>query len=67
MNEPLCFPHSSVGKKSARSVRVLGLISGSGRSLGEGNDNPLYYPYPENPMDRGAWWSVVRGVAKSQA
>ena len=30
-------------------------ISGSGRSPGEGNDNPLQYSCLENPMDRGAW------------
>ena len=32
-----------------------GLISGSGRSLGEGNGNPLQYSCLGNPMDRGAW------------
>jgi len=30
-------------------------ISGSGRSLGEGNGNPLQYSCLENSMDRGAW------------
>ena len=33
--------------------------------LGEGNDNPLQYCCLENPMDRGAWWATVHGVAKS--
>ena len=33
---------------------------------GEGNGNPLQYSYLENPMDGGAWWAVVHGVAKSQ-
>ena len=33
----------------------LGSIPGSGRSSGEGNDNPLQYSCLENPMDRGAW------------
>jgi len=37
-----------------------------GRTLGEGNGNPLQYSCLENPMDRGAWWSTVHGVAKSQ-
>ena len=32
---------------------------------GEGNGNPLQYSYLENPMDRGAWWATVHGVAKS--
>ena len=43
----------------------LGLIHGSGRSSGEGNGNPLQYSCLENPMDRGAWWATVHGVAKS--
>ena len=34
--------------------------------LGEGNGNPLQYPCLENPMDRGAWWAAVHGVAKSR-
>ena len=40
-----------------------GLISGSGRSPGGGNGNPLQYSRLENPMDRGAWWAAVHGVA----
>ena len=33
---------------------------------GEGNGNPLQYSCLENPMDGGAWWAAVHGVAKSQ-
>ena len=33
---------------------------------GEGNGTPLQYSYLENPMDRGAWWAAVHGVAKSR-
>ena len=33
---------------------------------GEGNGTPLQYSCLENPMDRGAWWAAVHGVAKSQ-
>ena len=32
---------------------------------GEDNGNPLQYCCLENPMDRGAWWAAVHGVAKS--
>ena len=32
----------------------------------EGNGNPHQYSCLENPMDRGAWWAAVYGVAKSQ-
>ena len=35
------------------------------RSPGGGHDNPLQYSCRENPMDRGAWWVTVDGVAKS--
>ena len=33
---------------------------------GEGNDTPLQYSCLENPMDGGAWWAAVHGVARSQ-
>ena len=35
-------------------------------SIGEGNGTPLQYSCLENPMDGGAWWAAVHGVAKSQ-
>ena len=31
-----------------------------------GNGTPLQYSCLENPMDGGAWWAAVHGVAKSQ-
>ena len=34
--------------------------------LAEGNGTPLQFSCLENPMDRGAWWAAVHGVAKSQ-
>ena len=43
----------------------MGLIPGSGRSLGEGNSNPLQYACLGNPTDRGAWRATVHGVAES--
>ena len=33
---------------------------------GEGNGTPLQYSCLENPMDGGAWWTTVHGVAKSR-
>ena len=33
---------------------------------GGGNGNPLQYSCPESPVDRGAWWAAVHGVARSQ-
>ena len=41
-----------------------GSIPGWGRSLGEGNGNPLQYSCLENFMNRGAWWVKVHGVTK---
>ena len=35
-----------------------GSSPGSGRSSGEGNDNPLEYSCLENSMDRGTWWAI---------
>ena len=60
------FPHSSVGNESACSTGDPSSIPGLGRSPGEGNGNPLQYSCLENPMDRGAWWAAVHGVAKSR-
>ena len=37
------------------------------KDTGEGNGNPLQYSCLENPVDRGAWWAAVHGVAKSWA
>ena len=55
------------GKESACNVgdtEDTGLIPGSGRSPGEGNDNLLQYSSLENPMDRGAWQATVQGATK---
>ena len=41
-----------------------GSVPGWGRSPGKGNGNPLQYSCPRNPMDRGAWWTIVHGVTK---
>ena len=49
------FPGGSYGKESAYNAGNLGLITGLGRSPGEGNGNLLQYGCLENSMDRGAW------------
>ena len=43
----------------------VGLIPGSGKSPGVGNDNPLQYSCLENSMEREAWWATVHKVTKS--
>ena len=50
---------------NAGDVGDMGSIPGLGRSLGEGDGNLLWDSCLENPMDRGAWWATVQGVAKS--
>ena len=44
----------------------VGLISGSGRSTGIENGNPLQYSCLENSIDRGDWQPIVHGITKSQ-
>ena len=57
---------SLVAQKVKHLPTMQGSIPGTGRSHGEGNDNPLQYSCLENPMDGGAWWAPVHGVPKSQ-
>ena len=61
------FTCGSDGKESAHNAGDTGLIPGSGRSLGEENDNPLQYSCLENSMDRGAWWAAVRAIVHGAA
>ena len=61
------FPSGKVVKNlpvNVRDARDVGLITGWGRSPGEGNGNPPQDSCLENPMDRGAWRATVHGVAK---
>ena len=50
---------------NAGDVRDVGLIPGSGRSPGKGNDNPFQYSCLGNSTDGGAWWATVHGVEES--
>ena len=52
-------------KESVRNAGDLASVPVSGRCPGEGNGNPLQYSRLENPMERGAWWATVHGVAES--
>ena len=60
------FPGGSDGKESACSAGDPGSVPALERSHGEGNGYLLQCSSLENPMDRGAWWATVHGVAKSQ-
>ena len=50
---------------NARDTGDMGLIPGSGRSLGEGNGDPLQHSCLENSMDKGDWRITDHGVPKS--
>ena len=63
------FPSGTVVKNpptDERDARDMGLILGSGRSLGVGNSNPLQYSCLGNSMDRRAWQGTIYGVTKSK-
>ena len=62
------FPGSSAVKNppaNAGDAKDVGSLPGPGRSPGGGNGNPLQYSCLENPLDGGAWWAAVHGVAQS--
>ena len=61
MLTPTGFLGSLDGKASAYNAGDPGSIPGSGKSLGEGNGNPLQYSCQENPMDGEAWQATVHG------
>ena len=48
------FPGGSAIKNLPANAEDVGLIPGLGRSLGEGNGNPLWFSCLGNPMDKGA-------------
>ena len=63
-NKWVC-PGGSDSTESTCNAQDSGSIPGSGRSLGEGNGNPLQYSCLENSMEWRAWQATVHGVTKS--
>ena len=63
---PQGFPGGSDGKESTCNEGDPGSVPGSGRCPGEGSGYSLQYSCLGNPMNRGAWWATVHGVAKGQ-
>ena len=62
------FPSGTVVKNLPANAGDTGdmvLTPGSGRSPGEGNDNPLQYSCLKNSMDREAWPATVHVVTES--
>ena len=68
-NNPLqfsCLKNGGSGtQKPPANAGDADVIPESGRSPGEGSGSPLQYSCLRNPMDRGAWWAIVHGVAES--
>ena len=62
----LDFPGGSVVKNPPDNAEDMGSVSGSGRSPGEGNGNPLQYSCLEISMESGSWQATVHRVAKNQ-
>ena len=60
----MSFPGGSVVDSPPANAGDMSSIPESGRSPGEGHGNPLQCSFLEDPMDRGAWWATVLGVAK---
>ena len=57
---------SSVVQNPPANAGDKGSILWLGRSPGGGNSTLLQYSCLRNPIDRGAWWATVHGVANSQ-
>ena len=62
--------HSLAGQSWTPYLASQGLsclvYKGLAWQWGEGNGTPLQYSCLENPMDRGAWWAAICGVAQSR-
>ena len=72
---PVLLPGKSHGQRSLVGCSPWGLEESdtterlhfhfSLSCIGEGNGNPLQCSCLKNPVDRGAWWAAVYGVAQS--
>ena len=61
LEESVCYDQFAMTRVFAMTIYVYVIYTG------EGNGTPLQYSCLENPMDGGAWWAIVHGVAKSRA
>ena len=65
------FPHCrqslyQLSYQGSPQCRRPGFDPWVGKTPGGGHGNPFQCSCPENPVDRGAWWAAVQGVAKSR-
>ena len=61
VNEAMRDPAADVGRTIIHHTRYT-----LTQNFGEGNGNPLQYSCREGPMDGGAWWAAVHGIARSR-
>ena len=59
------FSFQSQRKAMPKNAQTTAQLHSSHTLVGDGNGTPLQYCCQENPMDGGAWWAAVHGVAKS--
>ena len=64
LGHKLGFPGGSMVKNMLANAGDVSLISRSGRSPGEGNDNLFQHSCLENPMDRRAWRATYSPCCK---
>ena len=62
MKSNICITHLEASLE-AQAVKKLPAMQENPEKW---NGSPLQYSCQENPMDRGAWWATVHGIAKSQ-
>ena len=62
LDSSFCIQTPRIFSKSVYTLKNISNYTVSG----EGNGTPLQYSCLENPMDGGAWWAAVHGVAKSR-
>ena len=60
------FSFQSQRKAMPKNAQITAQLHSSHMLVGEGNNTPLQYSCLENPMDGGAWWAAVHGVARSR-
>ena len=63
---PWDIPNPGIESVSPVSHELAGGFFTTSATCREGNGTPLQYFCLENPIDGGAWWAVVHGVAKSR-
>ena len=65
---PVIFLCEKQARNYSLGIQIMQFLAlqALGQKIGEGNGTPLQYSCLENPMDGGAWWATVHGVAKSR-